>query len=85
MGFDTLQYFVIESVRYFSHATLKLRLLLSVIGQDCIVFIDDFTVSKTPSSNGRKYYISSPSVQGLFHFKLHMSSTRPAALDINES
>ncbi|XP_026682109.1 LOW QUALITY PROTEIN: WD repeat-containing protein 11-like, partial [Diaphorina citri] len=27
---------------------------------DCILFIDDFTVSRIPSSNGRKFYISSP-------------------------
>ncbi|PSN34557.1 WD repeat-containing protein 11 [Blattella germanica] len=27
---------------------------------DCILFIDDFTLSKVPSSNGRKFYISSP-------------------------
>uniref|UniRef100_A0A8D8RS64 WD repeat-containing protein 11 n=2 Tax=Cacopsylla melanoneura TaxID=428564 RepID=A0A8D8RS64_9HEMI len=27
---------------------------------DCILFIDDFSVSRIPSSNGRKFYISSP-------------------------
>ncbi|XP_041368583.1 WD repeat-containing protein 11-like [Gigantopelta aegis] len=31
------------------------------LGQDCIVFIDDFMINKTPSSNGKKYYIFSPS------------------------
>ncbi|XP_050396083.2 WD repeat-containing protein 11 [Patella vulgata] len=34
------------------------------LGQECIVFIDDFTITKTPSSNGKKYYISSPSSHG---------------------
>ncbi|KAL1460934.1 hypothetical protein WDU94_012870 [Cyamophila willieti] len=29
---------------------------------DCILFIDDFSVSRIPSSNGRKFYISSPRV-----------------------
>lgn len=27
---------------------------------DCILFIDDFTLNKVPSSNGRKFYISTP-------------------------
>lgn len=27
---------------------------------DCILFVDDFTLEKIPSSNGRKFYISSP-------------------------
>ncbi|XP_067012842.2 WD repeat-containing protein 11 [Anabrus simplex] len=27
---------------------------------DCILFVDDFTLTKVPSSNGRKFYISSP-------------------------
>ena len=35
-----------------------------VLGQDCIVFVDDFSVAKVPSSNGKKYYISSPTSQG---------------------
>nr|CAD7396670.1 unnamed protein product [Timema poppensis] len=29
---------------------------------DCILFVDDFVPSKIPSSNGRKFYISSPRV-----------------------
>ena len=36
----------------------------SVLGQDCIVFIDDFMINKTPSSNGKKFYIFSPSSHG---------------------
>jgi hypothetical protein len=31
-----------------------------VLCSDCILFVDDFTLSKVPSSNGRKFYISSP-------------------------
>ncbi|XP_053406773.1 WD repeat-containing protein 11-like [Mercenaria mercenaria] len=34
---------------------------MAFLGQDCIVFIDDFSITKTPSSNGKKFYISSPS------------------------
>lgn len=34
---------------------------MAFLGQDCIVFIDDFTITKTPVSNGKKFYISSPS------------------------
>ncbi|XP_071090050.1 WD repeat-containing protein 11-like isoform X1 [Haliotis cracherodii] len=36
---------------------------VAFLGQDCIVFIDDFTITKTPSSNGKKFYIFSPSSQ----------------------
>ncbi|XP_052225390.1 WD repeat-containing protein 11-like isoform X2 [Dreissena polymorpha] len=34
---------------------------VAFLGQDSIVFIDDFSITKTPSSNGKKFYISSPS------------------------
>ncbi|GFO31567.1 WD repeat-containing protein 11 [Plakobranchus ocellatus] len=34
---------------------------LAFLGQDCIIFINDFTINKTPSSNGKKFYISNPS------------------------
>ncbi|XP_005089399.1 WD repeat-containing protein 11 [Aplysia californica] len=34
---------------------------LAFLGQDCIIFISDFTINKTPSSNGKKFYISNPS------------------------
>lgn len=34
---------------------------IAFLGQDCILFIDDFSITKTPSSNGKKFYISSPS------------------------
>ncbi|KAL4232352.1 WD repeat-containing protein 11 [Mactra antiquata] len=37
---------------------------MAILGQDCIVFIDDFSITKTPSSNGKKFYISSPSSSG---------------------
>ncbi|KAL5022239.1 hypothetical protein ScPMuIL_001394 [Solemya velum] len=37
---------------------------VAFLGQDCIVFIDDFSITKIPSSNGKKFYISSPSNQG---------------------
>nr|CAD7258867.1 unnamed protein product [Timema shepardi] len=33
-----------------------------VLCSDCILFVDDFVPSKIPSSNGRKFYISSPRV-----------------------
>ena len=41
-----------------------LKCLFLVLGQDCIVIVDDFAVSKVPSSNGKKYFISSPGAQG---------------------
>ncbi|GAB1607865.1 WD repeat-containing protein 11-like isoform X2 [Argonauta hians] len=37
---------------------------IAFLGQDCIIFVDDFSVTKLPSSNGKKFYISSPSAQG---------------------
>ena len=51
------------TMHYFSH------LRFAVIGQDCIVFVDDFSVSKTPSSNGRKFYISTPTTPGVYQQK----------------
>ncbi|XP_025096054.1 WD repeat-containing protein 11-like [Pomacea canaliculata] len=38
---------------------------LAFLGQDCIIFVNDFTITKTPSSNGKKFYISNPSTQGM--------------------
>jgi hypothetical protein len=32
----------------------------AVLCSDCLLFVDDFTLGKVPSSNGRKFYISSP-------------------------
>lgn len=34
----------------------------AVMCTDCILFLDDFNPNKVPSSNGRKFYISSPRV-----------------------
>ncbi|XP_056005072.1 WD repeat-containing protein 11-like [Ostrea edulis] len=34
---------------------------VAFLGSDSIVFIEDFSVTKVPSSNGKKFYISSPS------------------------
>ena len=54
-------------MKYYPFYTLKKTLMnscFSVIGQDCIVFVDDFAINKVPSSNGKKYYISSPASQG---------------------
>ena len=33
---------------------------LTVLGADCILFVDDFSVHKQPTQNGRKFYISCP-------------------------
>lgn len=33
---------------------------LAFLCPDCILFVDEFSVSKAPSTNGRKFYISSP-------------------------
>lgn len=39
---------------------INLRILFIVHCTDCILFVEDFTVSKVPTSNGRKFYVSSP-------------------------
>ncbi|XP_063221643.1 WD repeat-containing protein 11-like [Bacillus rossius redtenbacheri] len=36
---------------------------MAFLCSDCILFVDDFMPSKIPSSNGRKFYISSPRIQ----------------------
>jgi hypothetical protein len=41
-----------------------------VLGQDCIIFIEDFSITKTPSDNGKKFYICSPSSQGIYQENL---------------
>lgn len=33
---------------------------IAVLCHDCILFVDDFQIGKIPSTNGRKFYISSP-------------------------
>uniref|UniRef100_A0A2C9KHQ4 Uncharacterized protein n=1 Tax=Biomphalaria glabrata TaxID=6526 RepID=A0A2C9KHQ4_BIOGL len=33
---------------------------LAFLGQDSILFVSDFTINKSPSSNGKKFYISNP-------------------------
>ncbi|XP_071948596.1 WD repeat-containing protein 11-like [Antedon mediterranea] len=34
---------------------------LTLLGNDCILFVNDFSIAKAPSSNGRKFYITCPS------------------------
>ena len=34
---------------------------LAFLGQDCILFVDDFSLSGAPMSSGKKFHISSPS------------------------
>ncbi|CAG2205677.1 WDR11 [Mytilus edulis] len=36
---------------------------VAFLGQDSIIFIEDFSITKTPSDNGKKFYICSPSSQ----------------------
>ncbi|KAF4521502.1 hypothetical protein B566_EDAN001802 [Ephemera danica] len=33
---------------------------LAFLCQDCILFVDDFSVGRIPSSNGRKFYVTTP-------------------------
>lgn len=40
---------------------------MTFLASKCILFVDDFNTSKTPSSNGRKFYISNPSSVGSHH------------------
>ncbi|PIK52366.1 hypothetical protein BSL78_10734 [Apostichopus japonicus] len=37
---------------------------LTLLGQDSLIFISDFSLSKPPSSNGRKFYITTSTPQG---------------------
>jgi WD repeat-containing protein 11 len=41
-----------------STSTNNIKNVLLVLCQECILFVDDFSVAKAPSSNGRKFYIS---------------------------
>jgi len=40
---------------------------LSFLGQDCIVFVDDFSLSGAPLSSGKKFHISSPGANSMSH------------------
>jgi len=40
---------------------------LSFLGQDCIVFVDDFSLSGAPPSSGKKFHISSPGASSVSH------------------
>ncbi|XP_038045535.1 WD repeat-containing protein 11-like isoform X5 [Patiria miniata] len=37
---------------------------LALLGNDCILFLNDFSINKSPSSNGRKFYITTPGTSG---------------------
>ncbi|XP_022080580.1 WD repeat-containing protein 11-like isoform X4 [Acanthaster planci] len=37
---------------------------LALLGNDCILFLNDFSITKQPSSNGRKFYITVPGTSG---------------------
>ncbi|GFY16613.1 WD repeat-containing protein 11 [Trichonephila clavipes] len=49
---------------------------ITFLASECILFVDDFNVHKTPSSNGRKFYISNPSTS---------SSTNSGSEDKNKT
>lgn len=49
-------------------------IFIAVLGQECIVFVEDFSVTKTPSSNGKKFFISSPSSQGRLSHSLNQQN-----------
>ena len=57
----------IESKKIFIHNKIVCLLVIVIVTsilvlcQDSILFVDDFSLQKTPSSNGRKYFISAPS------------------------
>lgn len=39
---------------------------IAFLCHDCILFVDDFKIGKIPSTNGRKYYISTPKLDSSF-------------------
>lgn len=55
----------------------KILFLSLVLGNDCVVLVEDFTLNKVPSSNGRKFYVSSPSA-------LATSTPNLANLDVED-
>ncbi|XP_013774548.1 WD repeat-containing protein 11-like [Limulus polyphemus] len=54
------------------------------LASDCILFVDDFSVSKVPSSNGRKCYISNPSTMTSSLQSLNTLSTGGSNRNISE-
>ena len=38
-------------------------LISAGLGNDCILFINDFSAAKAPSSNGKKFFITTPTPQ----------------------
>lgn len=55
---------------------------LSFLGQDCIVFVDDFSLSGAPPSSGKKFHISSPGAGAVSHSTSaeRLSDRRPASV-----
>ncbi|ESO13031.1 hypothetical protein HELRODRAFT_63831 [Helobdella robusta] len=49
---------------------------IAFLGQDFVVFVDDFTLSKAPVGSGKKFYISSPSSQKVGGILIGESSKR---------
>ncbi|XP_071485424.1 WD repeat-containing protein 11-like [Diadema antillarum] len=49
---------------------------LTLLGNDCILFINDFSAARAPSSNGKKFYITTPSPQGSSQTQGSMASDR---------
>ena len=42
---------------------IRILFVIAVLGNDCILFINDFSAAKPPSSNGKKFFITTPSPQ----------------------
>ncbi|XP_041477434.1 WD repeat-containing protein 11-like [Lytechinus variegatus] len=49
---------------------------LTLLGNDCILFVNDFSAAKPPSSNGKKFYITTPSPQTTNQMTGGMASDR---------
>ena len=52
-----------------------------VLGNDCILFVNDFSINKSPSSNGRKFYITTPVVGNSGPSPSSSSTNLPGGVD----
>ncbi|XP_072042557.1 WD repeat-containing protein 11-like isoform X2 [Amphiura filiformis] len=51
---------------------------LTLLGTDCILFLSDFSISKAPSSNGRKFYITTPNAPSPSSSSNNLGANTPA-------
>ncbi|XP_033632855.1 WD repeat-containing protein 11-like isoform X3 [Asterias rubens] len=54
---------------------------IALLGNDCILFVNDFSINKSPSSNGRKFYITTPVVGNSGPSPSSSSTNLPGGVD----